>query len=411
MRRACPEPRRAIRRVMRHPPSVLSFTSRRRWVARAALSGLLIATGCGATGCGDNANEDQVPVAPMPTRTAAQNDALRAMAMDLARAQACPALEGRFLPLPEDPRTRTPGELPTTVGRLWVDACTVERHGDDLAMHLGGRGWQWVEESGAGPLGSSFTVRGTVRMEATVDLEGSLDLRYDERAHRASVVLTPLSQAQARVVPIGAIPVTPDGGWSGLIGGLGGLLGASPQASARPMLEERAAADLRRELAQGATVVLDLCTSQVSGGLGALGDSEAPPARPWPDDGHLWLDNSRSRLHPGMVDISGPWPTGDTRVVFELELEEGSGADVAIVCRQEAERVAAAALSGVDASARTVVRRAVARPGAPIELSVEESECAEPHFVVAPLGSGGAVTYRSRVRHEGDEADALVRCR
>jgi hypothetical protein len=363
-----------------------------------------------ATGCGENANEDEVPIAPMPTRTAAQNDALRAMALDIAEAQVCSALEDRFLPLPEDLRTRAPGEVPTTVGRLWVDACTAERRGDDLALHLGGRGWQWVERRGAGPLGSSFTVRGMVRLEATVDIDGALDLRYDERAHRAAVVLTPSSPARVRIVPIGAIPVAPDGGWSGLIGGLGGLLGASPEASARPMLEEQAAADVRRDLAHGATFVLDLCTSQMDGALGALGDSEAPPTHPWPDDDHLWLDNSRTRLYPGGVDISGPWSTHDARVVFELEVEEGAGADVAIVCRPEAERIAAAVLSGIDASARSVVHGSVARPGTRAELSVEESECAEPHLVVAPL-RGGAVTFRSRVRRDGAETDALVRCR
>ncbi|HJL14485.1 MAG TPA: hypothetical protein RMH99_02445, partial [Sandaracinaceae bacterium LLY-WYZ-13_1] len=172
----------------------------RRAARRPVLGALGLAALAFLSSCGDDAaTAGEGPVAPPPERTAAQDEALRAMVADVAEGRACRALRDRFLPLPEDHAGRPRDGRPVVEGRLWVNECAIERRGERLSVHLGGRGWQWVERDGAGPLGSRFTVRGTVPFEATVDLESAVDLRYDERDRRAAVLLTPRGAPRARV--------------------------------------------------------------------------------------------------------------------------------------------------------------------------------------------------------------------
>ena len=264
---------------------------------RGAKSGYALLFACGVlAGCGDGPPTEETPV-PTPARTAAQDRAIRALAADLARHRACEVLRERFVPLPED---RPEAARRVVEGRLWVDRCEARREGEGLALSLGGRGWQWVERSAPGPLGTRFTVRGTVRLEARVELTSALDVRYDEAARRVLVALTPVAPPSATVRPIGTIPLAPEGGWSSLVGGLGSLVGLSPEAQARPLLEEEAALIVRRQLARGMTLAIDLCTGQPDVAFGPLGDGEALPPPPFPAaEGALFLDNARVRLHAG----------------------------------------------------------------------------------------------------------------
>ncbi|MCZ7683362.1 MAG: hypothetical protein M5U28_33085 [Sandaracinaceae bacterium] len=180
-------------------------------------------------------------------------------------------------------------------GRLWVSRCEVERRGEALALSVGGRGWRWVEDSAPGPLGTSYTVRGHVRFEADVDVTADVDLRYDERGHRVLAALTPRESARARLTPIGALPVVADGGWSSVLGGLGGLLtGSSVGDRARPLVQEHGARMVQRMLRAGATFSLDLCSGQIDGALGAIEDGAAPPARPYGDEGAVARQRPRS---------------------------------------------------------------------------------------------------------------------
>ena len=109
--------------------------------------------------CGEPPQAPAPAPLPAPTRTAAEDATLRHMLMDMAQHGACEALEGHFVPLPE-PRPPA-GRRPRVEGRLWVQDCRIEREGDALDVRLEGRGWQWIDELGAGPLGSQFNVRAT----------------------------------------------------------------------------------------------------------------------------------------------------------------------------------------------------------------------------------------------------------
>jgi hypothetical protein len=352
--------------------------------------------------------EGGAPIDP-PHRTAAQNDALRAMAMDIAQMQACPNLVDRFLPLPEDRQAGfARGELPTVEGRLWVDECTVEREGEQLAMRVEGRGWQWISRSASGPFGSSFSVRGHVRFTASAGMDADVDLGYDTEHHRARVVLSPHGQPRGRLTPIGSLPIVAGGGWSDVVGTFGSMLGTDVQASARPMVEADGAAMIRRHLSGGATFMLDLCTGQLDGALGALGDGEAPGARPYAD-GEPWIDNMRVRLRPGGLDLSGPWAAQGSRVLFDVEVEEGEGAEIVIVCQEAAERIATEFLDGRRVQVQSPVAHRNASRGRNLELAVAPDACPSPVLVVMPRGNQ-PVLYRYRVRREGAENEAIVRC-
>jgi len=357
--------------------------------------------------CGPDPAPAPIEPTPPPTRSAAQDRALRHMAIDVAEAQLCGLLLDRFVPLPEDRPERPRDRLPLVEGRLWLSECHAERRGDALALHLAGRGWQRVERSAAGPLGSSFSVRGVVRLEATLDLEAELDLGYDERTHRASVTLTPRTTPRARVTPIGTVPVSADGGWSSVVGGIGGLLGTSPEARARPMLEAQAAITVERELARGATLQLDLCTGQLHATLGALGDGEAVPAPPYADDEVRFRDNLRVRLRDGAFDLSGPF---DGPIHVDLEVESGEGVNAAILCGPEAALTASAFLSSGETPypAHPERSRSVRR-GAPATLTLPEG-CPRAHLYVSAVDRRTPTTFRYRVRDDA-EVEPLVRCR
>lgn len=353
-------------------------------------------------GCGD-ASVGTVEPLPVPERTAAQDVAVRALIVDVARHRACALLRDRFVPLPED-RPGAPRRV--TEGRLWVDRCVVRRDEDRLSLSLSGRGWQWVERSAAGPLGSSFTVRGTVRLETSLRMTSALDVRYEEDAHRVLVAMTPTETPTATVHPIGTIPIAPDGGWSSIIGGLGGLLGASPEAQARPLLEEQAALVVRRQLARGVTLGLDLCTGQPDLTFGPVGDGEAVEPPPFEnEEGVLWLDNERVRLHPGGLDLSGPWSTDEGDGTFELEVESGGPVEAWVLCRAEAALLASSYLAGGSATPTAHASRQRVRGRA--SLALRAADCAAPHVL---LTSAGDATVRYRVRRDGWQPEALVDC-
>lgn len=353
-------------------------------------------------GCGDSPATVDVEPIDAPRRTAAQDRALRRLAIDALRHRACPALRDRFLPLPED---RPAAQRRAIEGRLWVSECRLDREAETLSLRLQGRGWQWVERSAAGPLGSSFTVRGTVRLDATVSMTSELDLRYDEDAHRALVALTPTESPRATVTPIGTIPVAPDGGWSSLIGGLGGLLGASPQAQARPLLEQEAAGIVRRQLAGGATLSVDLCTGQPDLVFGPVGDGEAVEPPPFEGGEGLWLDNARVRLHPEGLEISGPWDTGEGDGAFELEVESGGPVDARVLCRADAAVLASQFLAGGRASLPAGASQQTVRDRA--TLALRNEDCASPHVV---LTASTETTVRYRVTRDDLRPEAYVDC-
>ncbi|MGE0790995.1 MAG: hypothetical protein AB7S26_35315 [Sandaracinaceae bacterium] len=351
-------------------------------------------------GCGEPSSSEATPM-PVPERTAAQDAALRRMVMDMAQHRACAELEGRFVPIPEWPLPE--GRRPDAVGRMWISDCSVERDDDSVAIRLSGRGWQWVDESGAGPLGTRYDVRGTVRLESRVALDATADLRYDAATRRANVALTPTSPPSASVTLLGNLPLSSSGAWSGVVGGLGGLLGMSPAAEARDQFGARAEGRLRALLGRGLTVSLDLCSGQLDPLIGPLGDGEPPPPAAFDEPG--WLDNATVVLHPSAIDIAGPFASDASGLTVEVERISGSAPRATVVCADDAGEIASAFLASGTAPS-TASSRAVADR---IAIPLAPGECPRPHLVLYGPSSGVArVRYRARERTP--RVDALIDC-
>jgi len=368
---------------------------------------LLLCAGCGGADEQSNANT----IAP-PQRSAAQDESLRALLVDVAEAQLCDRLQGTFVALPDgDAEGGARGGSSPSAGRLWIRRCSAERSAGRLALTLVGPGWTWVERSSAGPVGTSFTVRGHLRFHARIALSGEVDVSYAAEHHLVTVWLTPASSADATITPTAAVPVAPDGGWSSFVGSVGGVFGPSIEERARPMVEEQGSTQMSERLSQGFTFTVDLCTGQADSIVGPLGNGETP-IRPYPPDGARWLDNQRVRLRPGGLDVAGPFEAGATPVHVDYEVEQGGPIEVRAYCLDEAREVVDAFLEGRPAQRGSPQALHRVPRGAPSFVELDASSCPTA-LVVTPTGAGSDPTvFRYRAFAVGDEATPLVRgCR
>lgn len=357
------------------------------------------------------AREPESP-AVLPTRTAAADRDLRQLAVDIARAQACERVEGRFLPLPADSSEESTAP-PVIEGRLRPSECRAELVNDDLAITLEGRGFRWTERSSPGPLGSSFTVRGTLRFEAMMRASLAVDLRYDRSTHRAVALVTPIRPPSVSLTPLGEIPVVPDGGWSSIVGGVGGWFGEPLQERARPMVEREGAALVRRQLNEGATLGVDLCSGQLGVEPGQRGDGSHPPPPPFDDEHRRWFENLRVRVGPEGLDVSGPWPVNDAHpLVVDIEVSEGPGVQVCAVCEANGVGLVESYLAGTDLPALRTITAREALPGRRVRLDVERAPCERVVFVARHLGGDtpSPTLYRFRIRPGRQEAAGLIDC-
>ncbi|MBZ0122021.1 MAG: hypothetical protein K8H88_33815, partial [Sandaracinaceae bacterium] len=245
----------------------------------------------------------------------------------------------------------------------------------------------------------------------SLDLRGDTDVRYDRAGHGLRVALTPVATPRARVTPIGEIPVSADGSWSGLIGSLGGLLGGgNVQDRARPMVETQGAQTMQAEMREGATLVVDLCSGQVDPLIGALDDGAAPPASPYPLDGRVWWENLSVILRPGAMDLAGMFTTHGEHVLVDLELSSGDAAEVALVCREEASRLASSFLAGAASEPSAAIARRTVRAGHALHLDAP-STCDEVALVVMPPAEAQSeLRYRYRIGRAGASAESFVDC-
>jgi len=382
--------------------------SRGRAAQRALMTTLsLVAFGCGGS---PPAAETARP-APPPERTAAQDTAIRSLLLELADYHLCAALQGEFVALPDaDAAAGAAGGASPSAGRLWIERCTTARRGNRIALGLRGRGWTWVERGTTGPLGSSFTVRGHLRFQTSIDLAGEIDLGYAVDRKLVSIWLSPREAADATVTPLGAVPVAPDGGWSSVVGALGGVFGDTVEQRARVSVQQEGSAQMRDRLTSGLTVTASLCTGQTDVIVGALGNG-VTPERPFAADGKRWLSNQRVRLRPNGLDVAGPWEATGSRVRIDLEVERGATIDARVMCSAEASAVAEAWLAGRAPERAARVRRAqrlAAHDSVAFEL--ETRDCPLVLVTQPAPGATEPVVFRYRAAATDDVVTPLVRC-
>ena len=394
--------------------SLLAPLSSSGWGARrspgsriGALLLLSLLAGCG--GGPIAANRSTSPERPTPIRSAAEDAQLRSLLLSLAERHLCDRLRGQYVALPDaDVAPGPQGGRSPSAGRLWIERCAAEARDGRLGMHLEGPGWTWVEREASGPAGSSFLVRGHLRFDAEIELEGELDLAYVEGEGLVSLWLTPRGELAAAIEPTGSVPVSPEGGWSAFVAALGGLVGPSIEARARPIVEAQGSAQLRDRLSRGFTFTVDLCRGQPDSIVGSLGNGERPE-RPYPADGLRWLANQRVRLRAGGLDAAGPFQPEAAPLHVDLEVEQGEAIEARVYCQAAASTIIGAHLREAPLG-RALEPLAVQRveAGAPTFLEVEGGHCPLV-LLVHPLGPGPTV-YRMRAYERGARAEALIEC-
>ncbi len=361
-----------------------------------------------AISCSGETSDSPPPATlPVPTRSAVEDANMRALALDLAAGRICDEL--KLLPVVQDPlgAGAQTAQAPN-IGRLWVRECAASHENGALALRLAGLGWTWIDQSQAGPFGTSFTARGHLGFDYEVGLTGDVDSAYDPERRVLSVWLTPSEPAAARIEPRRAVSVRAEGDWSELLSVVGGLVGApvTGPGPATTVLRREGAGRMRQRLSQGFTFTVDLCSGQRDALLGPLAGGQTPE-RPYADDGGRWLANERTQLRRGGLDAVGPFEMGDATLQLDVDVEDGPGVNLWAYCADDAERLLERYVSRGrgdfdDASAVFSHR---ASPG-PSRAAIT-ARCP-----VVLLGEpmDGVTTYRFRVRLVGVEATTPLRC-
>jgi hypothetical protein len=367
---------------------------------------MLSTVGCGD---GDELPDEPEPLEP-PTRTAVQDGAIRALIADVGESKLCETLQGRLIPLqePDAPAGADAGLAPA-IGRLWVESCTADRRGSQLAIELSGRGWTWADERRGGPLGSSFSVRGFLRFRTQVSVEGEVDLGYSEDHRLVSLWFSPTGSPTAQMTLLGEIPVQAQGGWSGIIGTVGEILGGPLSQQARPVVSQYGSALISRRLGRGITATTDLCSGQPDVIIGPLADGQRP-RRPYPDDGTIWLSNERVRLFRGGIDVSGPWSPGSRGLRVDVESEGGPQFEARLLCQEQAHRVLEAYLEGRPSAVTSTIQRRTVGQGRSERFDISGSSCPVMLVLTPVPQQTEPAELRLRVVDPDVEAQPLVEC-
>lgn len=272
------------------------------------------------------------PVLPHPERPLrdAVGDAdLRALVYDWLSTKACEKALHRFSGIKD--RTRK-GIIN---GQLWVRGCKITSDGSRLLAEVSGEGWQWqhVVQKKAG---GTFEVNQYVKFAVTAKLGGTVDLAYSPKTHVASLWFTPSGPAAVDVKPVGEIAVDRDDTWSSIIGGVGSLVGESPEDNADDAASEKGGAAFQQQIARGFGIGIDLCTNTTRMAAIRLPKGEMPKA-------------SVGETHKVEVEIQGygviMYGPYDAEGGMTLDVDvTGGPAKVNLGCLDEAEQTAQAFL-------------------------------------------------------------------
>lgn len=257
------------------------------WFVLAAMQ----VVGCGRT------EETAQPAAPPPAtpiRGAAGDTDLRVMLAEIVAAHACERIENRFLGLRGEKRKDL------TTGTLWLRECTITNRGTNVTLVLGGQGWQWTEKKEE-KAGAEFEVRDYVKFAVKATVRGSLDIGYEPGTQIASVWFSPARAPDVKFTPLGDIPVDEKGLWSSIVGGAATVAAESPEEQSKEQAETRGEQAFEKQLAQGMTVAIDLCTGYQRFSLGRPQRGELGP----PDPGES--KQQPIEIQPGGLLVFGPY--------------------------------------------------------------------------------------------------------
>jgi hypothetical protein len=338
---------------------------------------------------------------PEAVRSVAESEDMRLLLADLAGAHACSRFASKFHRLSAD------GYRELTEGRLWIENCEGAQRDNLVNLKFRGRAWRYIDKKSE-KLGATFTVNQYARMKLAIELVGKVDVAYERDKHVINLWLSPTEPVRAAVTPLTQIDAKPRGSWSHLLGAFSAVIGQSPDKKATKQLASEGKKKFSKQLTRGYSVALDLCTGQRHEELGDLKEGELPPT-PYPPEGRVWLKNEKVRLHPGGIDLTGPFKSDPDRLRVELRVDEGDAVRARLICDSDAAKVASAFLEGarpphVPAAAERLVNR-----GKPATLEADTKKCALALYTTPGPGARSAVVFRHMV-HADKRALALVPC-
>ena len=356
---------------------------------------LLLAALLLAAACREKRDLPAAPDAPRaaakpPKRTAVEDTDLRVMLAQLASAKACEMIRGQFRPL-RDPKR--PG---VATGILWINGCRITQSGTRVTFRLAGDGWQWADQS-TKKAGGTFTVQDHVRFRVQARIPGSLDLSYDRRTHVASVWFTPSHPPEVEFEPLGEIDVDRESVWASIIGEVGSVFGKSPESMAASQADQQGTSEFEKQLGEGLSVTIDLCTGYQRFGLGRPGNGKMVP----PDVGES--RQVPAELHAGAPMLFGPYLANEG---FTAPLRARGGAVRAqLYCHDDAEAIAKAYAEGGEPPAAKPLATRMVRGRA--TLAVKRARC--PVVLVARSLDGAALLAWKRPVAEA-AVGPLVHC-
>jgi hypothetical protein len=261
--------------------------------------------------------------------TASDDEAdVRALLTEALTPQLCPKLLGSYVGLSGEGNARGPAAgLSPATGRWWIRQCEARVVGDRLQLSMGGPGWMWVDREAMG-----FRIRQYFLFEADAQMSADVQLGYDRTRRIASIWMTHAQGATAHVTPRGVVTAEPTGIFASIVGAALPLTGASASDRAREQAGTIGSQMFAERLANGFTMTLSMATRQVDFMVGALERGQVPE-RPFPSDTHgPWQANARTMVWPGGLDVIGPIDVSQEIQGLDVELEEGQGATVRVVC-------------------------------------------------------------------------------
>ncbi|MBV8761074.1 MAG: hypothetical protein JO257_27510 [Deltaproteobacteria bacterium] len=274
-----------------------------------------------------------------PLRDAVGDADLRALVYDYLSTQACQQALHRMSGIKD--RTREG----IVNGQIWVRSCKVTNEGSRLSAELSGNGWQWqhvVQKKGGG----TFEVNQYVKFAVTAKLAGTVDLAYSPKNHVASLWFTPSGPADVDVKPVGEIAVDRDDTWSSIIGGVGSLVGESPEDNADDTAKKKGKQAFQEQIARGFAVGIDLCTHTVRMSLQRLPKGVMPKATV--GETH----KVEVEVQNGGVVMYGPY-RADVGMTIDVDVT-GGPAKVSLGCQAEAEQTAQAFLDEKPGAAQPI---------------------------------------------------------
>ncbi len=275
-----------------------------------------------------------VPIAaPKPAERGAAGDSdVRVMLAEIASAKGCELVRGQFRPL------RALDRPDVGTGIRWIRDCKIVNDGTKVTFTLSGNGWQWADQKQQ-KAGGTFAVRQYVKFGMTATIPGALDIAYDRHDHVASLWFSPAELPEVTFTPVGGIDVDPKGAWSSVIGAVGTVFARSPEHMATGQAKEQGGHQLEKELADGLSVTVNLCT-----GLSRFALGREPKGKMGvPDAGET--KRVPIELEPGALTVFGPQLVGDAGFTANIEAST-MPVHVALACREEADKLAAAYVEG-----------------------------------------------------------------